>query len=149
ALGRLAFASRRQTQALDHARRMIELSDSDPRGYELRGWSLELTGDTQAARQAFAAAVQRGTHDFRCFFETALAEQNGSGGFSASDARRIANNYERAINFNPRFLPAFENLAGVVGMVPAGNVEDRRFLEAGRQLFPNDGMIQLGLAVIA
>jgi len=50
---------------------------------------------------------------------------------------------------NPRYQPAYDNLGGVVELVPPGNGEDRRFLELGKKLYPDDGMIRLGLAVIA
>ncbi|MFX8043708.1 hypothetical protein ABTK79_19400, partial [Acinetobacter baumannii] len=64
-------------------------------------------------------------------------------------AREIANNYERSINLNPRHRASYQNLAGIIGLVPAGNADDAKYLGVGWKLFPDDGMIRLGIAVVA
>lgn len=152
ALGRLAFAGRNWQLAATHGRAAIAAAPPDPRGHELLAIALDEQGDAEGARAEFAAAVERGTKDFQPHFELAEAAQNravAEGQLAAQEARQIANGYQRAINLYPRFRPAFENLAGVVGVVEPWGEEDRKFLEFGLRLFPNSAMIQVGLAQLS
>lgn len=156
ALARLRMAGGRHKEARENVERAIAAAPENPRGYELQGeLALELD-DATAAQAAFRKAVEKGSTDFRPYFELARAEHAAAGeddgsvsGLTPEKARGIANRYERAINLNPRHLPAYQGLAGLVELVPAGNVEDGRFLELGLRLFPGDGMIRLGLATLA
>ncbi len=154
ALARLALVGRRWSQAAEHARAAIALNDADPRGHEALGFALQEGGDPTAGLAEFALAKQHGSRDFAPYFELACAAQNAgadpAGGvtLSAADARLIANNYEKAINLNPRFVLAFQNLAGVIGLAEPWGETDRQFLDAGQHLFPRDAMIRIGRAVL-
>jgi len=152
ALGRLALAGHRTKEAIAHARAAILAVDADPRGHELLGVALQAAEDIPGARAAYAAAAERDSRDFRPHFELAVAAHNAaveSGGeLTPDEARAIANRYERAINLYPRFRMSYENLAGLVGAPGTWGAEDRKFLEQGRRLFPESGMIQVGLAVL-
>jgi hypothetical protein len=70
-------------------------------------------------------------------------------GLSPAEARTTASRFERAINLNPRFQPAYQGLAGVIELTEKWSGEDRKFLELGAELFPKDGRLKLGLAVLA
>ncbi|MEO5961709.1 MAG: hypothetical protein ABIR80_21555, partial [Opitutaceae bacterium] len=154
ALGRLALSARRWDEAARQARAAIATAPDDPRGHELLGLVLKAQGQTEEATAAFAHAVEKGTRDFQPFFEMAAAAQNaavglgGVGTMDAADARRVANNYQRAINLHPRFQPAYQNLAGVIGVAEPWSPEDRKFFELGLELFPGDPMIRIGLAIL-
>ncbi len=156
ALARLCLAGSRRPAALEHAQKAVAANGEGPLEYELLGQVELENGDKNAALAAFAKAVEKGSHDFLPYFQLARAkhedavESDGSvRNLSSADARAIANDYERAINFRPRFRPAYQSLAGIVELVPPGNEQDKRFLELGRRLFPEDGMIRIGLAVLA
>jgi tetratricopeptide (TPR) repeat protein len=154
ALGRLAIAGDRYDQATTHGRAAIAAAETDPRGHELLGFALDASGSRDGALAEYAAAIDRGSKDFRPYFEAAVAAHNAAvagdkGEFTPTEARAIANRYERAINFYPRFRTSYENLAGVVGLADPWGEEDRKFLELGLRLFPDSASIELGLAQLS
>ncbi len=155
ALGRLALGGRRWETAAQHARAVIASAPADPRGHEVLALALKESGDLRGAIEEFTLAVEHGTTDAQAFFELAIDEQNTSAGvlgeiatMGPEVARRIANRYERAINLNPRMKAAYQNLAGVIGIVEPWSEEDRKFLELGARIWPRDDMIQVGLAIV-
>jgi tetratricopeptide (TPR) repeat protein len=156
ALARLRMVGRRYDDARKNAERAIAAAPEDPRGYELQGELAQESGDLATAHVAYRTAIAKGSRDFRPYFEIAAAdharaaEADGAPrNITPETARAISNRYERAINLNPRHRPAYQGLAQLVEWVPPGNVEDGRFLEQGLKLFPDDGMVRLGLAMIA
>jgi tetratricopeptide (TPR) repeat protein len=156
ALARLRMVGGRHEEAKINVERAVAAAPEDPRVYELQGELAQELGDAAAAQAAYRTAVEKGSRDFRPYFELASAEHQAaseSGGngveLAPETARRIANRYEQAINLHPRFRPAYQGLASVVNLVPAGNPEDEGFLEQGLKLFPHDGLIRLGVAVVA
>ncbi len=155
ALARLAFAARRWEQAATHARATVAAAPDDPRGHEALGLILKQQDQAKASLDEFNLAIEKDTKDFMPFFEVAAALQNdavggpgGTGTLAPKEARRIANYYERAINLRPRFLPSYENLAGVIGVAEPWGKDDRDFFELGAQLFPDSAQIRLGLAIL-
>jgi hypothetical protein len=150
----LAFAAHRWELAATQAAAAIAAAPEDPRGHELLGLALKEQGKSAESIAAFNVAVEKGTRDFQPLFEVAVAAQNagvgynGSAAMDAAEARRIANLYERAINLHPRFLPAYQNLAGVMGLAEPWGEQDHRFFEFGQKLFPADPMIRIGVAVL-
>lgn len=155
ALARLRMAGRRHDEARAGVERALAVAPDDPRLLSLRGEIAQEREDNEAALAAYREAVAKGAREFKPYFEIAAADhaaamgQESTGGsLSAEAARAIANTYERAINLNPRYRPAYQGLAGVVHRLPPDNAEDRRFLEYGVRLFPDDGMIRLGLAIL-
>ncbi len=155
ALGQLALVAGRTELAEKHARAVIAAAPDAPEGYDLLGLTLKLKDDAVGARAAFTEAVARKTRNFEAYFELALAEQEqaAEGGLITSlppaTARRIANRYEEAINIEPRFPESFQNLAGIINLAEPIGDADGNFLELGRKLYPDDRMIELGLAVLA
>ena len=156
ALARLSVVTGRTDQALAHIEKMREAGEENPVVFELLGQVQQESGNEEAALSAYEEAVRRKSRDFRPYFEVAHARHAGavqSDGslrhLSEEEARKVANDYERAINLNPHFQPAYHGLAGVIELVPAGNPHDAEFLELGHRMFPDDGMIALGLAVLA
>jgi tetratricopeptide (TPR) repeat protein len=152
ALGRLAIAANRNDQAATHARAAIAAGGDDPRGHELLGFAFEAMGNHDAALGEYKVAIERGSKDFRPYFEVAVAAHNAAasdGEFTPAEARTIANRYERAINYYPRFRLAYENLAGVIGIAEPWSEEDRKFLELGLRLFPDSAQVELGLAQLS
>ncbi|ACB76143.1 DUF1570 domain-containing protein [Opitutus terrae] len=155
ALARLCLGGRRMGEALAHANHVLAAAGDSAVPFELLGQVHLERGNRPMAQAAFEQAVARKSLDFRPYYEIARARHAGSaqpdgslGDVSPVEARKIANGYERAINLNARYRPAYEGLAGVVELTPAGNPQDLAFLQQGVLLFPDNGMIRLGLAVV-
>lgn len=148
ALARLRMAGGRHAEAKENIARAIATAPDNPRVYELQGEHAQEMGDGAAALAAYRTAIQKGSTDFKPYYEVA-SEAHGEEGMSPEKARGIANAYERAINLNPRFRESYVGLGGIVGVTPPGNTEDVKFLELGLRLYPEEGMIKLGIATIA
>ena len=154
ALGRLALAAHRWEKAQAFARDSIAAAPDDPRGDELLGLARSESGDEAGAIEAFTTAIAKGSLDFQPYFSLAVGAQKAAGepGETASltpaEARRIADNYERAILLLPRFLASYQNLAGVLA-VAEPKAHDREYLELGQKIYPRDGWIRVGLAVLS
>ena len=156
AQGRLALAGGRNELAEKQARAAIMASPEAPEGYVLLGAVLNSKKDADGARAAFGEAVARKSADGEAYFELAAAEQRAAAeggalieGMSAEKARRIADLYTEAIRLEPQGLAAFQNLAGIVNLTGKTEESDQVSLELGRKRYPNDPMIQVGLAVLA
>ncbi len=154
ALGRFAWSGNRWATAAAHARAAIALAPTDARGHDLLGLALKSSGDANGATAEFARAVDLGSTDAMSYFELALAEHKESeGGFGQGarmdgpTARRVVSRYEQAINLYPRMLPTYQNIAALIDLTDSVSADDRRFLEYGHQLWPQDGMILTGLAI--
>ncbi|MCX6953978.1 MAG: hypothetical protein NTV51_17660 [Verrucomicrobia bacterium] len=154
-LGRLALGARRWELAAGHARTAIAAGADDPRGHEVLALALKELGRGREALGAFARAEELGSRDAQVPFELALAEQNDGADAmganlspGAAVVRRTADRYERAIAIHPRFLVAYQNLAGLMEVLEPVDPEDRRVLEAGKKMWPNDAAIEVGLALL-
>ncbi len=149
-LARLAVASQRLALAREHAEAAVAVLPEDPRGYEMLGIVHDEAGDPAASELAYRAALDRGSKDFRSTFRLGLALQLGAAGkLTAEDARAASRYYQLSINLHPYQPDAYRNLAGLAPLLAAPTPEDKRFLDLGLRLFPDDGMITLGLAVLA
>lgn len=153
ALARLMLVGGRRDTARKHVANLMRIAPDSPAAYEILGQICLEDQQPVEAVAAFEQAIGRKSQEFRCYFEVAAARHraaaDGDGLMLAPGAaRKIANDYERAINLNPRFEPAYASLAAVLELVPPGNENDAEFLELGHRLFPDNGMIRLGLAVL-
>ncbi|MCX6953977.1 MAG: DUF1570 domain-containing protein [Verrucomicrobia bacterium] len=148
-LARLALGARRAELAATHGRAAVTANPADPRGHEVLGLALKQLGDQPGALAEFALADERGTTDAQVHFDLAVAEQrNPAEPLRPSSARRVANRYIRAVTLFPRIRSAYQNLAGVVGLAEPVGPEDRRVLEAGKKMWPDDAQIEVGLAIL-
>jgi hypothetical protein len=148
-LARLAIASGRRALAREHASAAVESAPDDPRGYEMLGIVLDESGERPAAVSAYRSASERGSKDFRSAFQLGLAIlENAGDRLTAEDARSATRYFQVSINLHPFQIPAYRNLARIASSLASPTVEDRKFLDLGLRLFPNDGMILLGLATL-
>ncbi len=149
-LGRLAIAGHRTAQAMAHAGAVLAAAPGDPRGHELLAMALQASGDPSGALIEFEAAVTAGSKDFQPYFEVAVAAHGAAmrerRALAPSEARFIANRYERALENYPRFQKAYENLAAVLAVADPWSEADRKYLEQGRRMFPDAPIILVGLA---
>lgn len=155
ALARLAIGAGQNERALVHAHRARELGPDSAAASETLGYAAESAKDNATLLTAFTEAARQGSKDFRVHFVLGqlahTASANGTfGGLSLDPAaaRQVASHYQRAINLKPTYLPAYQNLGGVVELSDKAGPHDREFLAFGEKLYPGDRMIQLGLAVL-
>ena len=152
ALARLALGSNRIPLARDHLDKAAD-ADADPVAWnEVEGYAALLENDVTAALRHFSKAAQLGSKDYRVYFELAqrkhqaAVDAGDSVTLSHADAREVADNYEKTIELCPWLLPPYQGLGGMIGFLGNEGEKDRTILARGRELFPTDGMIQLGLA---
>lgn len=154
ALGRLALGGGRWDLAVTQARAAIAAAPDDPRGHEVLAMALKERGEAAESLVEFGRAVEHGSRDYQPYFEMAAAAHGAYVGgpvavnLAPAEARKVANQYERAINLHPRFLPSYQNLAGVIGLAEPVSPQDRRFLEQGLRLYPDDLLVKIGLATL-
>ncbi len=157
ALARLAFAGGHEEQATMYANQTIATAPTDPRGYEIMGTILDVTGKSREAQEMFADAEKYGSKDFKVYYELAEFEQVNIGRLdssgvnvrSASDTRRMADRYRKVIELSPSYRPAYSNLAALMPGLDSLNDEVRVALTTGARLFPDDETIAVGHAIVA
>jgi hypothetical protein len=153
ALGRLAIVGQRAAQAMTHAGAAMAAAPNDPRGHEVLALALKSSGDEAAAQVEFATAVALGSQDFQSHFETALAAHRSLRESrwppTPAEARQIADQYLTVINLYARHPASYENLARLIGFAAPLVEGDQKALERGRRLFPENAVIELGLAQVS
>ncbi len=155
ALARLALGSGQMEVVQQHIVAAQALDKDSLATNEVAGYAADARHDTAAMIDYFTVAAKKGSKDYRIYFELAqhveqsANEMGGAMNLSAEDARRVASNYEKTVNLRPWFLPAYQGLGGLIELLGPENAEDQKFLAQGHQLFPDDGMIILGLATAA
>lgn len=149
ALGQLALAGGLIELATGHAQNAVTAAPDDPRGYGLLGQVKEEAGETAASSEHYTAAAARNSTDGNVYFRLGqiLREQSGTK-LTASVARGVANLEEKSLSLKPYNRPAFHELAKALAGVDTYTEADRQFLEGGRKVFPTDGMIKVGLAIL-
>lgn len=157
ALGRLATVGGNLDRARAHAERVIELAPHLPAGYELAAYAAHEAGDEAAIGPALERASELGSRESWIYATQAdrlLMRSQSDGGhldelLAAEVARTAADLYERALELRPRNQDAFAGLAMALLNVAAPTAADGAALNAGRALFPADGVLLVGQAAVA
>lgn len=149
ALARLAVAGQRLPLALEHANKAVQLLPDDPRGYEMLGLVHDESDNRTAALAGYHQAAVRRSRDAQVYLQLGLEIARGDDGtVTAENARRAALYFQQSIVLNP-FRPApYRNLAGLLNRLDTIAEHDPRFIEQGRRLFPDEGIIVVGQAVL-
>jgi len=116
------------------ARKSIELAPTEQHGYLLRARSLLATQNPEQAIETLAALSTR-TKQAGAYFQ--LGVLNGT--LAKHDAARAA--YEKAIEIDPKFVPALNNLASVLSVELAQPDQALRIASQARDLAPNDAHV--------
>lgn len=152
ALARLALGANRMPLAQYHLDDAAG-ADADPVALnEVEGYAALMNDDAPEALRFFNEAAAKGSKDYRVYFELAqrahqkAVDAGDSVTLSRAEAREMADNYEKTIGLCPWLLPPYQGLGGIIGFLGSDSDRDRSILERGKELFPADGMIQLGLA---
>lgn len=121
---------------------------------EARGHLAVAKEDFASAAKEFAAALELGSRSFFAHYLVGFEKLNpyldGDSKFNSVPTDVVtsaANDFKRSINLHPRFQPAYDSLAGIIG-IKEPQESDRDFMAVGEKLFPQDAMIQLGLATL-
>jgi len=149
ALARLAHGTKRKDLARKHAEEAVRLDPGYADGYKMLAW---VRHDDESADGFFEAAnkaVQLGANDADAFWLLAKAKYKRAvalGGVPSTEARQIANLYEKTINLLPTLKAAYLNLAKVMPMIEHPGEQDEQFLDFGRKLFPDEQFILVSQA---
>lgn len=152
ALARLALGTGNLDLAREQATRAVELEPRLSGAHEVLAWIESMQSRDGPAGAHAERAIATGSRDawMYLFFAAALQRSEDAKSASAGEvARAVANLNEQALNLNPTFRQAYENLAAQMADVEPLRPADREFLAAGRKIFPTSGRILLGLALIA
>jgi tetratricopeptide (TPR) repeat protein len=157
ALGRLATVGGNLELARGHAERVITLVPGSPAGYELQAYAAHEAGDTDALGPALENAVERGSRESWIYATKAdrllIGNQRDSGPLDellpAETARAAADLYERALELRPRNAAAFSGLIMALLNADALTETDSLAVNAGRRMFPTDGLLLVGEAATA
>jgi Flp pilus assembly protein TadD len=152
ALGRLALGAENFELAQRHLARVVELGPDRPEGYELFTVLAADCGDGEAVLAASGRALGLGSRDAGVSFLRAqerfrMAGERGE--ILGQEAREIADLLERALTEQPHLPLAYRSLSRVLCSVDELTEADVRMVEQGRRLYPADGEIVFGLAVMA
>jgi tetratricopeptide (TPR) repeat protein len=157
ALGRLATVGGNLDVARGHADEVIALAPTSSAGYELKAYAAHEMGDAETFALALDGAIERGSRESWVYATKAdnlLVEHRRDGsqldGLLPPDAaREAANLYERALGLRPRNVDAFAGLVTALLNVDTLNDSDTIALNAGRVMFPTDGLLLVGQAAAA
>ena len=157
ALGRLATVGGNLDLARAHADRVIALVPASPAGYELKAYTAHEAGDAESLVPALEGAVQHGSRESWIYSTKAdrllIGNQRDSGPLDellpADTARAAADLYERALGLRPRNAAAFSGLIMALLNVDTLTEPDRLAVNAGRRMFPTDGLLLVGEAATA
>lgn len=154
ALGRLAVTSDNIELAQAHGDRVIELVPTSPAGYELKAYAARKADDDAALVAARDRAIALGSRDSWVYASKADALVFGDGGTTGAldeflvpgIAREAADLYQQALGLRPRNTDAFAGFVLALLNLDRVTDADSVTLNAGRILFPTNGLLLVGQA---
>lgn len=175
ALARLALKVGNFPIAEKHISQVRSLDPDAATADELDGYLARERRDYVASDAAFARAVAKGSRDFGVYYwpakyrvskpaperVVAPVREKGSlqlpmmptlrpdrkAAIEMDDPRRVANQFKRAINLQPRWRQSYTGLAATISHLPALQKTDYDFLLAGARAFPEELDIWVGIAL--
>ncbi|MBX3738040.1 MAG: hypothetical protein KF715_15205 [Candidatus Didemnitutus sp.] len=151
--GVLLLGSRRgeTAAALPYLQRATQLAPSDPLAWQTLAEAHAMAKNNRLAAEHFARAIAAGSRSYYAHYGYAVAKMQASDvteeNFSPVLALEVAKAMRKALELNPRFVPAYQGLAGVVSALEVYEPADRQLLEQGARLAPDDVAIDVGLGV--
>jgi tetratricopeptide (TPR) repeat protein len=153
ALGVLLLGSRGAAtpEVWSRLQRAAELNPASARAWQALGEAALVAKDHAAAARHFQRAVEAGSDSYYVHYGLGtcrMQDQDQLAGLvSPAEAGRAAENFRRAIALNPRFVPAYEGLGGLIMVLDRYDPEDRARLEHAHRLAPESPMVRVGLAL--
>jgi tetratricopeptide (TPR) repeat protein len=157
ALGRLAVAGGNYDLGIQHAEAVISNAPSRPEGYDLLAMALKNSENKTRLAEVLEKAISLNSSDSQIYFMKAsmLMEEKWRTGFvmggplESDVAKQIADLFKKSILLRPNKKYAFEGYAMALLNMDTYEVEDKKILELGKQLYPLDGAILVGFAALA
>ena len=152
ALGTLLLGARQQATPESEAylRRAAALAPQDPVVWQVLGEGAMLGKQLDEAEKYFAQAVASGSDSYYTHYCLGYCRLRGvdwnNGLVDTAATLASVRDFRRALSLNPRFVPAYEALAGLMYAVESYEPKDRELLEQGIRLAPENGMVDVGLA---
>jgi len=152
ALATLLIGARpdRLDEADQRLARAVALAPENPVVWQVLGERAFLEKKYPIALGYFEKATAAGSTSYFAHYGLgycrSLALSSVPGALDDTEARKAADNFRRALALNPRFIPAYENLAGLMYAVEKYHSGDRELLEQGLRLAPENRRIDVGVA---
>ena len=147
-LALLALGAERYDLARQHADKAIALEASSPEGHQVLAYlALDNQNVAEATRHA-EAAIDSGAKDSELYILLGDSYASGANAQIPNATLARANQYERAINLNPRQVAYYERLTEALFAIEKPREEDARFLQIGLKIFPGADWIRVGTAAI-
>ncbi len=145
----LSIADRRD-EAVSYLHRAAGAMPERPDAWQALGEAALLANNYTEAFEHFTRAAERGSTSYFVHFGLGVSRMQGDFGGRAisnsGEANYAARDFRRAIELNPHFAAAYENLGGVLPAVDKPESEDRVRLERGWRISSKPGPIEIGLA---
>lgn len=152
ALAKFALGSGQTMLARQHAETVVRLAPTRPDGYDVL---TQLAAEAGAAEQVLEygqQAVANGTSDAGTLVQWVQARLQAApteGALSSETLFQLTRLVAQAIDHRPRMRVAYVTLAALLLRMEKPPAEDEKLLQQGARLFPNEGMVWLGLAELA
>jgi tetratricopeptide (TPR) repeat protein len=148
----LLAAANRSAEALPRLRRITSEMPGNPAAWEAQGFAAYQTEDYDEAEDSFRRAAGLGSRNYFVYSflgDAALGVHPGRiAPSTGGDVRAATDCYERELALNRKDQHAYDNIAGnSYGLDPVTDL-DAGTLGEGARLYPDDSMIQVGLAVV-
>lgn len=152
ALASLLLGARRESTAEVEARlqRASVLAPENPHVWQRRGEAAFLGKHYDAAADYFTKALAAGSKSYFTYYGLATSRlQQRDGDATFSDPSLVAKSMDdlrQAVRLNPRHVPSYESLAGLIFVAKEYDPADRTLLETGARISPESTAIDVGLA---
>jgi predicted Zn-dependent protease len=148
ALGFLALGAERYDLARQHAQKAVAHDANSPEGHRILAYlALENHDLAEATRQS-EMAIDSGSKDSELYMLLGDSYENGANATAPNAALARVNQYENAINLNPRQRAYYERLAAALFAIDKPREDDAQFLEIGLKLYPGADWVRVGTAVV-
>ncbi len=147
-LGLLALGAERYDLARQHAEKAVAHDANTPEGHRILALVALENHDTAEATRHAEAAIDSGSKDSELYMLLGDSYQSGANSQAPNAAIARVNQYENAINLNPRQRAYYERLAAAMFAIDKPREEDAKFLEIGLRLYPGADWVRVGTAVV-
>jgi hypothetical protein len=156
ALARVALAGGNDNLARKHIDAVLAVTPRSPEVHEMLALLAARAEDIPAQKAALDRAIELGSRDARVYEMKAFRiieeyrDESASAGdvLPAAKAREAADLFGRAIALRPRSRNAYDGLVFALLNVDATTEGDSTALAAGRLLYPTEGVMLVGDAVV-
>jgi hypothetical protein len=155
AMGSLLFGNRSPAEGEPLLRRAAAEMPRDPRPWQLLGETALRDSRFSEAADDFKKAVAAGAGDYFVYFSLASAEigeiSGGAHVFSTGDGeglREPAALLRKSIGLNPAFLPAYQNLAGLIPGMDEIEPQDMAIMQFAARLYPEEDAFKVAGAAV-